>query len=613
MTRSPGRLYGLALLAGLPPALLLASSCVAFHYGFDAALGRPLWWHLYSPFSVLRWASSWGLTPGYRAGFLSGLSLAVIVWLLPAAALRLREMREPASLGERPAGSRLGTAADLKDLGAFGHRGPGIVVGLDGRRPLYSTGDVHGLVLGPTRTGKGVNNIVPTLLTWTESALVLDFKGELASVCGPMRAHLGKVFTIDATSPRSARFNPLLAVRTGPEIVTDAQALAHMLVNPDLHVASGDTVWNDAAALVATALLVTARLSKTPTLGYFHALLQDLMAGRPVRSPHPWAGDMLGRVWKTWHEKTRSSVFFNLESRLAFLASELVQAVLSGDDFRADDLMAADQPVTVFIGTPLRMAEPMRPLHRLLLASLLGSLTAARDETADGRPKKRRLLMLLDEFPALGSIPAMERNMANLAGYGVRALLCAQDESQIVRVYGPDHALAANCQLRVYSASLSARSVERERELAGDEITVRRGSSREGWFGKTTTSLSDARTPLVEAGELVKLARENVVVFAPGLRRPVVLPKMRYFRHPHFRGLFAAPDAPRVGLAEKGRPLPLTPAPAAPPPGGLTLDLTAEQVRVAMQRAKPGETPEAYIARFLATARKGPKAPPPSP
>ena len=68
---------------------------------------------------------------------------------------------------------------------------------------------------------------------------MLDFKGELASVCGPMRAHLGKVFTIDATSPRSARFNPLLAVRTGPEIVTDAQALAHMLVNPDLHVTSG--------------------------------------------------------------------------------------------------------------------------------------------------------------------------------------------------------------------------------------------------------------------------------------------------------------------------------------------------------------------------------------
>jgi type IV secretion system protein VirD4 len=177
MNRSATRLYGWALLAGLPLALLAASSCVAFHYGFDPALGRPIWWRVYNPFSVLWWAWSWGLTPTYRAGFLSGLSLDAVVWLLPAAVLRLREVREPLAAEERPAGSRLGTAADLKALGAFGHRGPGIVVGLDGKRPLYSTGDVHGLVLGPTRTGKGVNNIVPTLLTWTESALVLDFKG----------------------------------------------------------------------------------------------------------------------------------------------------------------------------------------------------------------------------------------------------------------------------------------------------------------------------------------------------------------------------------------------------------------------------------------------------
>src|SRR5881397_2508402 len=153
VNRSPARLYGLALLAGLAPAALLASTCVAFQYGYDPALGRPLWWRLYDPLAVVRWASSWGLTPGYRAGFLSGLCLDVIVWLLPAAAVRVREMRGSLAPEERPAGSRLGTAADLKALGGFGHHGPGIVVGLDGRRPLFSTGDVHGLVLGPTRTG----------------------------------------------------------------------------------------------------------------------------------------------------------------------------------------------------------------------------------------------------------------------------------------------------------------------------------------------------------------------------------------------------------------------------------------------------------------------------
>ena len=449
MTAAPARAYGLALLAGLAPALLLASSCVALRFRFAPELGTPLWWHLYDPLAVVRWAWSWGLAPGYRDDFLRGLSLAVVPLLLPAAALRLREMRAPPEPDERPAGSRLGTAADLRRLGTFRRRGPGVVVGLDGGRPLFETGDVHALVLGPTRAGKGANNIVPTLLTWTNSAVVLDFKGELASIAGPMRAHLGKVYTIDATSPRSARFNPLLAVRTGPEMITDAQALAHMLVHPDLDVRAGDTIWNDATALTVTALLIAARLSPEPTLGRFYRLQADLQAKRPVPCPHAWAAEMLHRVWNVWPDKTRGSVLFNLDTRLAFLASELVQAVVSGHDFEPEDLMAADGPVTVFIGTPLDMADAMLPLHRLLFASLLRPLTAHLKEMRDGTPKRRKLLMLLDEFPSLGRLPAMERNMANLAGYGVRAMLCAQDEVQVTRVYGENHALAANCRLRI--------------------------------------------------------------------------------------------------------------------------------------------------------------------
>ena len=287
VTAAPARAYGLALLAGLAPALLLASSCVALRFRFAPELGTPLWWHLYDPLAVVRWAWSWGLAPGYRDDFLRGLSLAVVPLLLPAAALRLREMRAPPEPDERPAGSRLGTAADLRRLGTFRRRGPGVVVGLDGGRPLFETGDVHALVLGPTRAGKGANNIVPTLLTWTNSAVVLDFKGELASIAGPMRAHLGKVYTIDATSPRSARFNPLLAVRTGPEMITDAQALAHMLVHPDLDVRAGDTIWNDATALTVTALLIAARLSPEPTLGRFYRLQADLQAKRPIACAHP--------------------------------------------------------------------------------------------------------------------------------------------------------------------------------------------------------------------------------------------------------------------------------------------------------------------------------------
>ena len=190
--------------------------------------------------------------------------------------------------------------------------------------------------------------------------------------------------------------------------------------------------------------------------------------------------------------------------------------------------MAPTGRSTVFIGTPLDMADAMLPLHRLLFA--VAPAPADRppsDGCATARRKRRKLLMLLDEFPSLGRLPAMERNMANLAGYGVRALLCAQDEVQVTRVYGENHALAANCRLRIFSASLSEQSLKREQALAGSEPVVRRGGSRSGpWFGRRSSSWSEGAAPLVETGELMALSLSHVVVFAPGLRRPVVLPKI---------------------------------------------------------------------------------------
>ena len=68
------------------------------------------------------------------------------------------------------------------------------------------------------------------------------------------------------------------------------------------------------------------------------------MVGRQPECEHPFARSILGQVWSTWPERTRGSVFVNLEVRLAFLASPLVQAVLSGDDFTADDLQAGPSP-----------------------------------------------------------------------------------------------------------------------------------------------------------------------------------------------------------------------------------------------------------------------------
>ena len=117
----------------------------------------------------------------------------------------------------------------------------------------------------------------------------------------------------------------------------------------------------------------------------------------------------------------------------------------------------------------------------------------------------------------------------------------------------------------------------------------------------------------MEAGELVKLARENVVVFSPGLRRPVVLRKMRYYKHPYFRGLFAAEDAPRVGLSATDRPLPAAPTTAATAPAAMTLNLSADQVKALEKKSRPGESVPDFIARLCDAAGGKPKGAPPTP
>src|SRR4051794_34977582 len=167
-------LRALLPLGALAAPCLSAASLVGRELGRHPLLGRPWLGVVYPPSWVLDW---------YRLGWADGARQDAFVdgllWALATAAPFVLAMLVTGPPGggrrdplDRPAGSRLGGAAELRRLGTFGHRGPGIVVGLDGRRPLFDTGEAHALVLGPTRAGKGANNIVPTLLTWTGSKIV---------------------------------------------------------------------------------------------------------------------------------------------------------------------------------------------------------------------------------------------------------------------------------------------------------------------------------------------------------------------------------------------------------------------------------------------------------
>ena len=98
---------------------------------------------------------------------------------------------------------------------------------------LRHDGPEHVLCFAPTRSGKGVGLVVPTLLTWPGSCIVHDIKGENWTLTSGFRAQHGRVLLFDPTNAKSAAYNPLLEVRRGEWEVRDVQNVADVLVDPE--------------------------------------------------------------------------------------------------------------------------------------------------------------------------------------------------------------------------------------------------------------------------------------------------------------------------------------------------------------------------------------------
>ena len=124
--------------------------------------------------------------------------------------------------------------AQQKEIEQAGLLGPdGVVLGRHERSYLRHDGPEHVLCFAPTRSGKGVGLVIPSLLTWPGSAIVHDIKGENWQLTAGFRAQHGRVLLFDPTNAKSSAYNPLLEVRRGEWEVRDVQNIADVLVDPE--------------------------------------------------------------------------------------------------------------------------------------------------------------------------------------------------------------------------------------------------------------------------------------------------------------------------------------------------------------------------------------------
>jgi type IV secretion system protein VirD4 len=432
---------------------------------------------------------------------------------------------------------------NLKQAGLF--NAEGIVLGRLNGKLLRCKTDKHLLTLAPNRAGKGVSAIIPNLLIWPGSLLVIDPKGENAAVTVRRRRAMGqKVHVLDPwgiTGLEGARFNPLLElVPNSTDLAEDAALLADSLVMPGSK--ADDEFWNgEARSLIAGLVMhiVTTELPEDRHLGTLRAmltlgeaefaeLLDDMIDNHA-------AGGLVARTARRLIQKTdreRSGVISTAQAQTHFLDSPRMTHVLGASSFDLTDLKAAATTIYLVLPTD-RLATHGRWL-RLVVGLAITALT--RDRSTPEHP----VLFVLDEFAALGRLQTIETAIGLLAGYGVLLWPILQDLSQLQDLYPKRwRSFLANAGVVQAFGINDISTADYLSKMLGQRTVTVRQHGRSGESDRTRGSENYAVTgrPLLMPQEIMRLPPEKQLVLLTG-KPPILADRVRYFEDREFEGMF---------------------------------------------------------------------------
>jgi type IV secretion system protein VirD4 len=254
-------------------------------------------------------------------------------------------------------------------------------------------------------------------------------------------------------------------------------------------------------------------------------------------------------------------------SFLGLYRDPVVPEVTRRCDWRIGDIVAGDGPTTLYLVVPPSDINRTKPLIRLILNQIGRRLT----EDLQAKAGRRRLLLMLDEFPALGCLDFFESALAFMAGYGIKSFLIAQSLNQIEKAYGPNNSILDNCHVRVSFATNDERTAKRVSDALGTATEMKAmknyaGSRLSPWLGHLMVSRSETARPLLTPGEVMQLPPTDEIVMVSGVH-PIRAKKARYYEDERFQERIVAPPVPT--RPKKGRPddwssRPLPPRPPAP-------------------------------------------------
>jgi type IV secretion system protein VirD4 len=501
------------------------------------------WWFAYDAYARAIFVEGAYIA---ASGGIAAVVVAITMSVWPA-----REIKKVTTYGS----ARWAATREIREASLLGHEG--VLLGRWRNEYLRHDGPEHVLCFAPTR-----------------SAIVHDIKGENWTLTAGWRARFGRVLLFDPTNAASAAYNPLLEVRKGEWEVRDVQNIADVLVDPEGALERRNHWEKTSHSLLVGAILHVLYAEADKTLAGVANFLSD--PRRPIettlrammttphlgqRGVHPVVASS-ARELLNKSDNERSGVLSTAMSFLGLHRDPVVATVTRRCDWRIRDLVEGEAPATLYLVVPPSDISRTKPLVRLILNQIGRRLT----EELEAKGRRHRLLLMLDEFPALGRLDFFESALAFMAGYGIKSFLIAQSLNQIEKAYGQNNSILDNCHVRVNFATNDERTAKRVSDALGTATEMRAMKNYAGhrlspWLGHLMVSRQETARPLLTPGEVMQLPHDDELVLVSGCH-PIRAKKARYFEDPQMKVRILPPPTPASSKTPPG------PVSRAAPQGG---------------------------------------------
>lgn len=457
------------------------------------------------------------------------------------------------------------TRGEMKRNGFFAKPGGGLLLGKLGppksKRPfLVSKTFPHALIVAPTGRGKGVGFVIPNLLTYKGSAVVLDVKGENFRETSRFRASMGdKVFRFAPTDwdRPTHRYNPLarIAAMTNPDRQQmELKLTAKLFLQTDNEKLSG-LLAGGIDLFVAAGLLAFER--GVPTIGEIYRIAasggdkQKEYLKRSHEVKNASAKLIFERMASTNNDTLTSYLSLLMTSGLDTWDNRAIDAATAASDFSFRDIRR--RPHAIYLVVESEMIRPLAPLIRLFFSDLIASLQAQEP----GEDELWPVMIMLDEFDRLGKMPIVAESIKTLRSFGGNLAIVTQTIPALDEIYGENtrRSLQGGAGVKLYLTPSEQKTIEELSQAVGKTtkrvVTRSRAVGRNPFEGRSVSERTED-TPLLTEDQARRMDLDEVILVIDA-QMPIRARRIKYFEDPALEvlhagqaGSFPYPDEDRL-------------------------------------------------------------------